>query len=109
MSRAKSTAFTLPLSQPLRNFTVTGTATAFLTASTILAASSGVFMRAEPSPDLTTFPTGQPMLMSRMSAPESSSAMAAASAMISGSCPKIWAAEGCSPAGMYNSSLVFSS
>ena len=27
-TRAKSTAFTLPLSQPLRNFTVTGTETA---------------------------------------------------------------------------------
>ena len=109
MSLANSTAFALPLSQPLRNFTVTGTLTAAFTLSTILAASSGVFMSAEPSPDLTIFPTGQPMLMSRISAPEISSAMTAASAMTSGSWPKIWAALGCSSGEMYKSSFVFSS
>lgn len=41
-------------------------------------------MSAEPSPLRMTLPTGQPILMSRMSAPEYASAMGAASAMTSG-------------------------
>ena len=81
----------LPLSQPLRIFTVTGTETAFTTASTIRAARSGSRMRALPSPLFTIFGIGQPMLMSRKSAPDSSSAKAAASAITEGSFPKICA------------------
>ena len=108
-SRAKSTAFTLPPSQPLRNLTVTGASTAARTASIILPASSGSRIRAEPSPDFTTLPTGQPMLISRISAPDISSASCAASAMTSGSWPKICAAQGCSPSGTYSSARVFSS
>ena len=108
-TRANSTALTCPPSKPLRNLTVTGTETAFTTASTILPASSGSRMSAEPSPLLTTFPTGQPMLTSRMSAPESSSASLAASARISGSWPKICTEAGCSSGGMYKSSFVFAS
>ena len=98
--RANSTAFTLPLSQPLRNLTVTGLSTARHTRSIISAASAGVFISAEPSPDLTTLPTGQPMFMSSMSAPDSSSAMGAASAITSGSCPNICTAQGCSSLGI---------
>ena len=109
MSLANSAAFTQPPSKPLRNFTVTGTVTAFTTASTILAASSGSFISAEPSPLLTIFPTGQPMLISRISAPEYSSAMGAASAIISGSWPKICAALGCRIPGLYSRPFVFSS
>jgi len=52
---------------------------------------------AEPSPLLTTLPTGQPMLMSKISAPLASMAICAASAMQTGSLPKIWACIGCSP------------
>ena len=79
------------------------------TAATISAASSGVRMRAEPSPDLTTLPTGQPMLMSIISAPEMSSARFAPSAMDSGSWPKICTAAGCSSGGDQSSCFVFSS
>ena len=57
----------------------------------------GSRISAEPSPLLTTLPTGQPMLLSRMSAPLASMAICAASAMQTGSLPKIWACIGCSP------------
>ena len=93
-SRAKATAFTSPPSQPLRNFTVTGTSTAAATAETISAASPGVRIRALPSPLLTILPTGQPMLMSMMSAPDISRARRAPSAITAGSWPKICAATG---------------
>ena len=92
--RANATAFTSPPSQPLRNFTVTGTSTAAATAETISAASSGVRIRALPSPLLTILPTGQPMLMSMMSAPDISRARRAPSAITAGSWPKICAATG---------------
>ena len=91
---ANCTAFTSPPSQPLRNFTVTGTSTAAATAETISAASSGVRIRALPSPLLTILPTGQPMLMSMMSAPDISRARRAPSAITAGSWPKICAATG---------------
>ena len=67
--RATSTAFTLPLSQPLRIFTVTGTGTAAFTAATISPQSSGVFMSALPLPLFTIFGIGQPMLRSMKSGP----------------------------------------
>ena len=87
----KSSTLMLPLSQPRRHLTVTGTGTARTTASTILPASSGVRIRPEPSPELAIFGMGQPILMSRKSQPEISSASRAPSAMISGSLPNIWA------------------
>ena len=62
---------------------------AFATASTMRAALSGSRIRAAPSPLLTIFPMGQPMLMSRTSAPVCSMAIWAASAMQDGSLPKI--------------------
>ena len=67
---ASSGALMLPLSQPRRHFTVTGTVTARLTAATICPASSGVRMRPQPSPLFATLGIGQPMLMSRKSQPE---------------------------------------
>ena len=91
---ASSTAWMLPLSQPRRIFTVTGTGLAFTTASAMRAAFSGSFIRAEPSPLATTLPTGQPMLMSMTAAPDTSAAIWAASAMQPASLPKIWAAAG---------------
>ena len=91
---ASSTALMLPLSQPRRIFTVTGTGLAFTTASAMRAAFSGSFIRAEPSPLATTLPTGQPMLMSMSAAPDTSAAIWAASAMHWTSLPKIWAAAG---------------
>ena len=94
---ANSTQLQLPMSQPRRNLAVTGTLTAFTTASTMRAAPSGSFIRAAPSPLLTILPMGQPMLMSMMSAPVCSRAIWAASAMQTGSWPKIWTAAGCSP------------
>ena len=106
---AKATALTFPPSQPLRNFTVTGTSTALTTASMMRPASSGSRMSAEPSPLRMTLPTGQPILISRMSAPEYASAMGAASAMTSGSWPKICTAAGCSSGGDQSSCFVFSS
>ena len=105
--RLSSTALTLPLSQPRRIFTVTGTGLAFTTASAIRAAFSGSFIRAEPSPLETTFPTGQPMLMSMKSAPLTWAAIWAASAMHTGSLPKIWAAKGPSPGKGISSCRLF--
>ena len=104
---ATSTQFTLPASQPLRIFTVTGTSTAAATAAVISPASSGVFISAEPSPPLTILPTGQPMLMSIISARQISSARRAPSAMLSGSCPNICAATGRPCSGMCSSAAVF--
>ena len=97
----------LPLSQPRRIFTVTGTGLAFTTASAMRAAFSGSFIRAEPSPLETTFPTGQPMLMSMTSAPDTSAAITAASAMQVMSLPKIWAAAGCSLKAIFSSVQLF--
>jgi hypothetical protein len=57
---ANSTALTLPLSQPLRIFTVTGQGTASRTARMMARASSGFSISAEPSPLLTTLPTDSP-------------------------------------------------
>ena len=88
---ASSTTLTLPRSQPMRVFTVTGTSTASATARTIRPAKAGSFIRALPSPLLTIFGMGQPILRSRKSQPEWPRASWAASAMISGSLPKIWA------------------
>ena len=85
---ASSTTLTLPRSQPIRVFTVTGTSTASTTARTIWPASCGSFIRALPSPLLTIFGMGQPMLISKKSQPEWPRASLAACAMISGSLPK---------------------
>ena len=98
MARASSTQLMEPLSQPRRIFTVTGLPPApRTTASATRTALSGVRISPEPSPELATLGTGQPMLMSRMSAPETSPAMAAASCIHPSSLPKSWAAAGCSP------------
>ena len=97
----------LPLSQPRRIFTVTGTGLACTTASATRAAFSGSRMRAEPSPLATTLPTGQPMLISMRSQPESSAAFTAASAMHAGSLPKSCTAKGCSPGKGRSSCRVF--
>ena len=105
--RASSTALTLPLSQPRRIFTVTGTGEAFTTASAMRAAFSGSRISALPSPLDTILPTGQPMLMSIRSAPDSSAAMHAASAMHPGSLPKICALAGCSPSDSFRSPRLF--
>ena len=66
---ANSTQLQLPMSQPRRNLAVTGTETAFTTASMMRPAFSGSFIRAAPSPLPTIFPMGQPMFRSTMSAP----------------------------------------
>ena len=100
-SFASSTALMLPLSQPLRILTVTGTGTACVTASTIRAAFSGSRIKALPSPFPAIFGIGQPMLMSIKSAPECSSASAAPSAITAGSLPKICAPQ--MPASVFRS------
>ena len=87
----KSRTLMLPLSQPRRHLTVTGTSTALTTLETIWPASSGVRIRPHPSPELAIFGMGQPMLMSMKSQPEISNASLAPSAMVSGSLPKICA------------------
>src|SRR5438034_4452427 len=70
----------------MRILTVTGTATAPTTASLTRQARSGSRSKDEPPEVLTTFGTGQPMLMSTMSAP-AASAILAASAITPGSPP----------------------
>ncbi len=84
-----------PFSSPRRILTVTGTETEPATADTIRQARSGSSSRVAPAPVFVTFLTGQPKLMSTRSAPASST-IRAASAIVSGSEPKIWTARGCS-------------
>ena len=95
------------MSQPRRNLAVTGTSTAFTTASMMRPAFSGSFINAAPSPLFTIFPIGQPMFRSTMSAPECSRAIWAASAMQTGSLPKICTAAGCSPGNICRRERVF--
>ena len=85
---AKSGKLGKGLSQPIRIFTLTGTFTACTTAAATAQARSGVFNRPLPSPLLATLGTGQPILMSMARAPWST-AIAAPSAIIAGSAPKI--------------------
>jgi hypothetical protein len=68
--------------------TVTGTDTEHATASTILEARSGSSSSVAPAPVFVTLRTGQPKLMSTMSAPAAST-IRAASAITGGSDPKI--------------------
>ena len=88
-----------PSSSPRRIFTVTGTSTAPATAATIRSARSGSSRSVAPAPVFVTLRTGQPKLMSTMSAPAAST-IRAASAIIAGSEPKIWTASGRSSAAM---------
>ena len=82
-------------SQPKRNLTVTGICTACTAASATFIAKSGFFINAEPSPEETTFFTGQPMLISTIGAPADSTILAPM-AIASGSDPKICMDTGCS-------------
>ena len=75
--RASSGAFRLVTSQPIRILTVTGTSTARTTASISRAASGKSRISAEPASPLTTFFTGQPMLISMIAAPRSAFSRAA--------------------------------
>jgi hypothetical protein len=74
---------------------VTGKDTAPTTMPTIWQARLGTSSSVAPAPVFVTFRTGQPKLMSTMSAPASST-MRAASAMTAGSEPKICTANGLS-------------
>ena len=84
--RASSGALRSAWSQPIRIFTVTGTSTAFTVASMSLVASPTSFINAEPASWPTTLRTGQPKLISMMSAPLPCCSLAA-SAMLWGSQP----------------------
>ena len=64
---AISTALTDESSKPLRIFTVTGFLRVRTMAERISSTSFGFLINAEPSPFLTIFGTGQPMLMSKIS------------------------------------------
>src|SRR3954454_22635722 len=75
--------------QPARILTVTGILTALAMALTTDAACSGSRIRLHPAWCFAIFGTGQPMLMSTISAPMPSTICAAA-AIFSGSPPKIW-------------------
>ena len=99
----------LPLSQPRRILTVTGTSTAFTTASAMAAALSGSRISAAPLPWAATLWTGQPMLISRISAPETATAICAACAISSGTLPKICTTPGFSFGARRSSVLLFSS
>ncbi len=86
---ASSGALIAVASQPARIFTVTGMRTARAIAPTMAAACAGSRIRLQPALCLAIFGTGQPMLMSTMSAPMPSTIWAA-SAIFCGSPPKIW-------------------
>ncbi len=77
-----------PFRIPRRIFTETGIEIASATASTMRHARSGSSRHVAPAPVFVTFRTGQPKLMSTRSAPASST-IRAASAMTTGSPPKI--------------------
>ena len=91
---ANSTAFTCLSSKPFLNLTVTGLLKTLTMVLNILPASSGVFIRAEPSPLFTIFGTGQPILTSMIS--KSSAILSAMLAIITGSEPNSCTATGCS-------------
>ena len=103
MRLAKSTTLMESLSQPMRIFTVTGTSTALTAASATRAAKSGFFISAEPSPEVTTFFTGQPILISTISAPASATTFAP-NAIASGLEPKICIDTGRSTSSIRNNS-----
>ena len=103
MRFAKSTTLIESLSQPIRIFTVTGTSTASTAASATRAARSGFFISAEPSPEVTTFFTGQPMFISTISAPASATTLAP-KAIASGLEPKICMDTGRSASSIRNNS-----
>ena len=85
--RARRGAFRLLWSQPMRIFSVTGTATALTVASRMRAAATSSRISAEPADWPTaTFFTGQPKLMSTTAAPRSTTRRAA-SAIVPGSQP----------------------
>ena len=86
-----------PFSIPRRILTVTGTETASATAEITRQARSWSSSSVAPAPVLVTFFTGQPKLTSTRSAPASST-IRAASAITSGSEPKICTASGRSSA-----------
>ena len=73
------------------------------------AALSGSRISAAPLPWAATLWTGQPMLMSRMAAPETSTATFAARAISSGTLPKICTTPGVSFGARKSSVLLFSS
>ncbi len=88
-----------PLRTPRRIFTVTGTSTASTTAVTSAQARAWSSSALAPAPVFVTLRTGQPKLMSTMSAPAATT-MCAASAIGPGSEPKICTASGCSSGAM---------
>ena len=90
-------AWSSAASQPRRVFTVTGIVTARVTVATNVPVRSGSFSMAAPAPSLTTFSTGQPMLMSTASAPHSCS-RTAASRTSSATGPNNWTLSGRSSA-----------
>src|SRR6266571_4414840 len=81
-------AFLLTGSHPVRNFSVTGTFTAFTTALRMRATKGSSLRSADPARVLQTFFAGQPMLMSTICAPRST-LKRAASAIMAGSAPAI--------------------
>ena len=87
------------------NFTVTGIFTAFITAAMMRPARTGSFIKMAPEPVLMTFFTGQPILISIKSG-RCPATNFAASAMISGSAPKICAPRGRSSGDVFKYSRV---
>src|SRR4051794_8954354 len=89
--------------RPERSFTVTGRPLPSTAPRAMATALSGSSSSDAPAPVLTTFLTGQPMLMSIRSAP-ASRAFSAAIFMTSGSCPNSWIETGCSSGWMRRNS-----
>ena len=101
--RSASSTIILELSShPRRVLTVTGLPTASTTAFVMATILSGSFIIPLPAPRPAIFDTGQPKLMSTMSAPcppaisAARSAIRAASTIASGMLPYIWMATGAS-------------
>ena len=112
--RSASSTMILELSsQPRRVLTVTGLPTASTTALVMATILSGSRIMPEPAPRPAILLTGQPKLMSMMSAPwppassAALSAIFAASTMASGKLPYIWTATGASSSRVCILAMVF--
>src|SRR5262245_21922175 len=91
--RATRTAFRFSGSQPVRIFSVTGTSTAFTTASRMPATNPSLRSSADPAVVWSPVYPGQPTLMSLICAPRSTFSRAASAIMV-GSAPAICTAIG---------------
>ena len=115
MRAAKSAAVFSPTANPRRIFTVTGTRASRTETSTNDAASSGVFMSADPSPLVMTLRAGHAMLMSMSESLSptrswtASTAYANCSGLVPNSCTQICGSSGSGSTSTHVLALLYES